>query len=116
MAMNDREREQHRIRMKRYRDKPNGKAVVDRANIKAKKLSPEEYDALWQAQNGVCVACGQPETMRNRYGSIRLAIDHNHDTGEVRGLLCGRCNTALGYLQDATDRIEGLLQYRQSYP
>jgi hypothetical protein len=59
-------------------------------------LTPEEYDAMFKAQGGVCAVCEQPQL-----GDIKnLAVDHNHETGEVRGLLCNRCNPALAILDD----------------
>jgi hypothetical protein len=53
-----------------------------------------EYAAMLAAQNGVCAACGKPETGRNQYGPVSLAVDHDHVTGKVRALLCMRCNRA----------------------
>lgn len=52
-------------------------------------LSPDEYEALLEAQGGVCAICGNPPAKR------RLSVDHDHATGKVRGLLCFRCNRAL---------------------
>jgi len=53
----------------------------------------EQYWALYAAQGGVCAIC------RVATGKVkRLAVDHDHDTGEVRGLLCGPCNQMLGRL------------------
>ncbi len=63
--------------------------------------STEAYAALLETQKGVCAICGKPETARNRSGEIRtLAVDHDHVTGEIRGLLCFRCNTKLAVLED----------------
>lgn len=60
-------------------------------------VTEEQYQALYKKQNGKCALCGNPETDA-RHG--RLSIDHNHETGEIRGLLCGRCNMAIGLLRD----------------
>src|SRR6476469_6189244 len=54
----------------------------------------EEYDFMLDRQNGVCAIC------KGVHGR-RLAVDHNHETGKVRGLLCGSCNAALFLLEDS---------------
>jgi len=61
-------------------------------------LSLDDYDVMLKAQNGVCAICGNQETDRDKQtNKVRcLAVDHCHETGEVRGLLCRRCNTGLG--------------------
>ena len=54
----------------------------------------ERYDKMLQQQNGVCKLCGnQPERRQ------RLAVDHSHTTGEIRGLLCYPCNISLGWYE-----------------
>jgi len=74
-------------------------------------ITLEEYEVMFKAQGGVCAVCGQSETTRYR-GTLRsLAVDHNHVTGRVRGLLCGNCNKALGLLKDNPVIIEGLANY-----
>ena len=77
-------------------------------------LTPAAYDALVLKQGGLCAACGNPETVSKRGRPPSLCVDHDHTTGVVRGLLCNRCNQALGLLQDDPDRIRGLLSYVQS--
>ena len=72
-------------------------------------ISEETYISLLEQQNGVCAACGQPETRMNSRIKGRLHVDHDHETGQVRALLCSNCNTALGMLKDETQRIEALL-------
>lgn len=57
-------------------------------------ISLEQYQTMLDAQGGVCGICGQPRGKRRR-----LSVDHNHKTGEVRGLLCDRCNPALERLE-----------------
>jgi len=49
-------------------------------------------------QKNLCAICGLPETDYQQYGVKNLAIDHNHRTKKVRGLLCSKCNRALGLL------------------
>jgi hypothetical protein len=63
-------------------------------------VSPEQFVAMLSEQRGVCAICQQPETLI-RHGEVQqLSIDHNHETGEVRGLLCNNCNRATGLFQD----------------
>ena len=58
-------------------------------------ITQEEYDDLLERQGGSCAICSTPPVE-----PARLAIDHDHTTGEVRGLLCIPCNLAIGNLQD----------------
>lgn len=65
-------------------------------------LTPEEYDALLTKQNGLCAICQRPpgKNVRAHWGG-KLCVDHCHDTGKVRGLLCNDCNLAVGYAKTA---------------
>lgn len=61
-------------------------------------ISLERYNQMLLEQGSVCAICNQPcESGRN------LAIDHDHETGEIRGLLCTRCNVSLGGFLDRAD-------------
>lgn len=63
-------------------------------------ITTVEYDSMFELQGGVCAICRQPETVRTRVGVVRrLAVDHDHETNLVRGLLCYRCNTTLGQFE-----------------
>ena len=63
-------------------------------------LTPAGYDALLEEQHGGCALCGATDSGRNKDGSPRrLNVDHNHETGAVRGLLCRHCNILVGYLE-----------------
>jgi hypothetical protein len=73
-------------------------------------LTPEEYDRILAFQQGVCALCYRPP------GKTRLAVDHNHKTGLVRGLLCWTCNTALGKFRDDDDRVNAAAYYVNDPP
>lgn len=73
-----------------------------------------EYQRLLAAQGGVCAVCKQPPRHRNSAGDIqRLHVDHNHETGEVRGLLCLTCNRDLGIIEGPL--FDALLAYRDAH-
>ena len=75
-------------------------------------MTSTDYDILFAEQNGLCASCGLPEWYRGKDGEIiKLSIDHNHETGKVRHLLCCRCNKALGSLQEDPELCELLKQY-----
>lgn len=65
---------------------------------KAYGLALEQYEAMNAAQSGLCAICSRSEP-----GGLH--IDHDHGTGSIRGLLCGRCNKALGLFDDDPYRI-----------
>lgn len=66
-----------------------------------------EYDKMFEDQNGKCAICGSPDEVEGR----RLAIDHCHDSGRVRGLLCGKCNRGLGLFYDNKQLLENAISY-----
>jgi hypothetical protein len=78
-------------------------------------ISIEEYEALLEAQNGVCAVCGQPETARNQHGVKSLAVDHCHKQNKVRALLCAACNVAIGHIREDPEYAARLLDYVERY-
>lgn len=76
-------------------------------------FSLEEYNQMFEAQGGRCAVCRRVETnLDPRNGRVKhLSVDHDHKTGEVRGLLCCDCNTALGHLRESAHRTRALLAY-----
>lgn len=76
-------------------------------------LSIEEYERLHELQEGRCAICGNPETgLHGRYGTpLQLAVDHDHQTSQVRGLLCVFCNRGLGLFRDDPARLRAALAY-----
>ena len=73
-------------------------------------LAPGEYEALLSFQGGVCALCGKPSVKK------RLAVDHDHRTGEVRGLIHGWENTILGRIRDSLDWANNLVAYLTRSP
>lgn len=75
------------------------------------KLSPKDYDDLLAKQNHVCAICLKPETGTNQFGLKRLAVDHDHSTQKIRGLLCGFCNMGLGMFRDNSQSLLNAATY-----
>jgi hypothetical protein len=74
--------------------------------------STPEYRALLDRQNGQCAICGVREGHRSCRGrECRLAIDHDHRTGAIRGLLCNNCNRGLGRFKDSVALLEAAVRY-----
>lgn len=73
-------------------------------------LSMEEFNRMKELQLNVCAICKEPCNSGHD-----LSVDHNHTTGQVRGLLCKRCNLALGYLREDEGIIKNMLEYIKRY-
>lgn len=86
-------------------------------------ISIEEWDARLLEQNGVCAICGLEETRVTRPNAKkylnglkpRLSMDHNHETGKARGLLCYKCNIGIGHLQDSIANLEAAIKYLKKW-
>lgn len=93
---------QNHANTKRYRSLD----AVEKRDRSLKKygLTAESYDSLLATQGGVCAVCKVPSTRR-------LEVDHCHQSGKVRSILCHNCNSALGHAKDDVKRLEALIQY-----
>lgn len=92
------------------------KQMIRRRNLKIFGMTVEQYDALLASQGGVCAICHSEETHVSPFtkSARRLCVDHDHQTGEVRGLLCSACNRAIGLLGDSLPRILAVVDYLKS--
>ena len=70
-------------------------------------ITVDQYNAMLKAQGGVCAICGKTKEQNG----ARLAVDHCHDTGIVRGILCIRCNVTLGVLGEDPVLIFKMFNY-----
>lgn len=100
-AWNERNREKQREYQKRWYEKNKAKEAIKK-RVRKYGLTPEQIDAL----GVICMMCGDPGT----------DIDHCHETGTVRGLLCRYCNLGLGYFRDDPTRLERALDYLKRCP
>lgn len=90
------------------RVKQHRKRSADRRWLKA-------WGDLLEKQNGKCAVCGRggaDPDMSN--SSKRLCVDHCHDTGAIRGLLCGHCNVGLGHFQDDPELLQAAIDYLEN--
>jgi len=88
------------------------KQTVRQMNLKKQYgITLEQYNIMFENQGGVCLICGCPETTKRKDKIKNLAVDHNHITNKVRGLLCQKCNQALGLLNENPVVIKNLLEY-----
>lgn len=69
-------------------------------------ITVERYWKIYFDQNGLCKICGKPQCV-----GTKLDVDHDHETGQVRGLLCRHCNAGIGLLKDSIVLIRKALRY-----
>lgn len=96
-----------------HRDRKKAAARASHARwiLKTYGLTIEQYEALYEAQGGVCYIC------RRATGKVRrLAVDHDHKTGYVRGLLCKPCNSVLAHIRDDTQTLHRTIEYLVNPP
>lgn len=122
-----REKNKKRIAKQRIKYREQNKEKIDKYNHKhylryknrkrilylrtRYNLSLNEYQKLLKKQNGVCAICKEKEISIFK-GTIRmLAVDHDHRTGKVRGLLCGHCNHGLGNFKDNIKLFKNAIKY-----
>jgi hypothetical protein len=90
-------------RMEAFREAGKKKVSDRKSHLKRKYgLTLEEFHAMLAAQGGGCAICGRPGVDQ---------VDHDHRSGRVRGILCFRCNVALGQLDDDPDRLLAAIAY-----
>ena len=75
--------------------------------IKNYGITLEQYNELLLQQNHKCAICGKDEIQLKR----KLAVDHDHKTGKIRGLLCNNCNIGLGNLQENINILKKCISY-----
>ena len=108
------ETERRRLALRTYRNKHPERVKAHERRYKIKKnwgMSPEEYDALIFSAECKCEICHKELIIGSNNNKTKPCIDHDHSTGQIRGVLCGACNLAIGYLQDSADRCYSAFQY-----
>lgn len=107
-----------RAHVKKWREKNPEKVKISnknwlRSHLKAKYgISVDQLNELLAKSNLMCAACGDK---KHGLGASGLHIDHDHTTGEIRGLLCGPCNRGIGLLKDSADVLRGAARYLENF-
>ena len=96
-----------------YQDNKEHKDLYNRKRLLKYKynITLEEYNELFEKQNGCCAICGIHQSMITSGRS--LAVDHCHKTKKIRGLLCFLCNTGIGKLNDDIELMKKAIDYLQ---
>jgi hypothetical protein len=95
----------------RYDQSEHGRRVIRARGLRRRKLSTAEYNARLEQQGGVCAICRSPERSTHRGRTRFLAVDHCHNRGRIRGLLCTRCNAGLGLFSDNPAVLRAAIDY-----
>lgn len=69
-------------------------------------LTPEQHDEMFAAQDGRCALCGEAADPNGVRAASRLHVDHDHETGKVRALLCNHCNRGIGAFRDDPELMQ----------
>lgn len=105
-------REYHKKKMKKARANPEFK-INEAANKRDYRLqyfygiTEETYQQILKSQDYKCLICERKDSELSK----KLAVDHNHITGEIRGLLCDRCNRGLGLFKDDVETLSKAIRY-----
>ena len=112
--ISDRQKQYHLQNREKLKEKRKQYRLENRDKIKHNQLKRkynitlDDYEKTLQDQNGSCAICFvKVEEQKNNV----LVVDHNHLTGEVRGLLCSNCNSAIGLLKERQEVIQNALKY-----
>ena len=87
-----------------------------RQDLKKYGVTVEWYQATLDAQGNVCRICKQEEPVECKGKRLALAVDHDHETGKVRGLLCSQCNRAIGLFRHDSKRLVSAIEYLDAFP
>lgn len=104
----------------KYRNSKKGKDHYKKHNIKYDEhykrsyhlklkfnMSLEDYTNMFDEQQGCCKICNRHQTEFK----IALAVDHCHETGKIRGLLCRKCNLLIGFCNDSIEQLNNAIKY-----
>jgi len=91
----------------------NREKVLANRRFRSYGLSKDEYNEMLVNQGGSCAICKRKEWVRASITDnvMALAVDHCHDSGNVRGLLCRACNLAIGYFEDNIESLDEAIKY-----
>ena len=90
----------------------NKEYLLDYHRFRNYGLTREDYDKMLASQDGTCAICNKKNEMKkSKKDAYQLSVDHNHDTGEIRGLLCMNCNFGIGNFKDSIEILKEAIKY-----
>jgi len=103
----ERRKRESEARKQYHQTKEGSEHLYDMSLRRHYGISISDWNDMFAAQNGCCAICGRHQSdFKNRFH-----VDHCHETGKIRGLLCSNCNTAIGKLGSDTDLIRRAMNY-----
>ena len=99
---------------KRYSDGFMGwckECMKEYARFRVLGVTPDEYNKMFEDQEGLCWICGT----HNDVLSQSLCVDHNHETGSIRGLLCAKCNRGIGFFDENPELLRAAISYLDEF-
>jgi Recombination endonuclease VII len=103
-------KESHPEYGKKYTKSLRGQEIHRKHHLKNYGMDTNDYNDLLREQHGKCAICSKPPK-----GDRNLCIDHNHNTGKIRGLLCQSCNLILGHSSDSICILQKAIKYLKNY-
>lgn len=107
-------KERKKLYKRQYKLTPEGKLRTQiinlRATVKRYGLTLDDWDRMLIEQSGRCACCSAQMMQPNE-----PAVDHNHTTGQVRGLLCNNCNLGIGHFDESVERLQLAIQYLSAF-
>ncbi len=94
------------------------KRTARKSLLKSKyNITLDQYEGMLDSQNNVCKICHNPETHRYKKTNkiTQLSVDHNHQTGAIRALLCRQCNIMIGNSRDSAEILRSAASYLEQY-
>ena len=107
--LTEKQKQDRRDAAKRWRERNLESAIKSNRNTMYRKkygITLYEYNEMLKSQNGVCAIC-----LNFCDTGMNLAVDHDHNTGKIRALLCKNCNTAIGLFKENTNYISRAIEY-----
>lgn len=106
-------REEWTKERRKWEQTEDGRRYAVGAQVKKRcGMTIDEYDEAYVGQEGKCLICG---TFRGQYAKDRLVVDHCHDSGKFRALLCANCNSGLGFFGDNPETLSNAVEYLKRF-
>lgn len=105
--------------LKKYYAENYESKIKNRELVRRYGIGVEEYNIMVQNQQGLCKICKKPEVIlgpgKDKSKPRDLSVDHCHKTKKIRGLLCAKCNTAIGIFKENLEALKAAIKYLEEH-